>query len=140
MTEDLARRIIFVDFEASCLPGDRQRSYPIEVAAGIPETGEVRSWLIRPEQVWLDEWDWHDESEQIHGLAREHLLTHGLSRAQVARELQAFIGDREVISDNPSAEGYWLAVLVGEERARSVAWLSLLYETITGGTEAKPYS
>lgn len=135
MIENLARRICVVDFEASCLPGGGRRSYPIEVAAGVPETKEVRSWLIRPELTWLDAWDWHAEAEQLHRLTPEYLLAHGLPRAQVARELQAFIGDREVVSDNPAAEGWWLAVLFSEERPRSVGWLSLLYEAITAGSK-----
>ena len=134
MTENVVRRIVVVDFEASSLPGPG--SYPIEVAAGIPETGEIRSWLIRPEPVWLESWVWDPESERIHRLTREHLLAHGLPRAQVARELEAFIGGREVVSDNPRAEGYWLGVLFGEQRPRSVGWLSLLYEAIMAGTKA----
>lgn len=135
MTEELTRRICVVDFEASCLPGGGRRSYPIEVAAGMPETGEVRSWLIRPELTWLEAWDWHAEAEQLHRLTREHLLGHGLPRAQVARELEIFVGDRELVSDNPAAERYWLGVLYQEERPRSVGWLSLLYEAITAGSK-----
>lgn len=135
MTEELARRICVIDFEASSLPGGGRRSFPIEVAAGIPETGEVRSWLIRPERDWLEDWDWHYEAEQVHGLTREYLLAHGLPRDQVARELHAFIGDREAVSDNPRAEAYWLGVLYQEERPRSVGWLSLLYEAITVGSK-----
>jgi hypothetical protein len=132
MIHDLVRRIVILDFEASCLP-QSGRSYPIEVGAGIVETGEVRCWLIRPERQWLKAWDWHDESEQIHGLTRAYLLAHGLPREQVGDELMAFIGHRELVSDNPRAEAAWLAVLLDEERLRPIAWLSLLYEALTAG-------
>jgi hypothetical protein len=131
-TEDIARRIVIVDCEASCLPGEGRRSYPIEIAAGVPETAEVRIWLIKPARVWLDEWDWYQEAEQLHRLTRNHLLAHGLPRLQVARELKDFIGDREVVSDNPAAEGHWLAVLYGEEQPRRVGSLVLLYAAIMG--------
>jgi hypothetical protein len=131
-TKDVARRIAIVDVEASCLAGGGRRSYPIEIAAGIPETGEIRSWLIKPEHIWLDEWDWYEEAEQLHRLTRNHLLAHGLPRLQVARELTDFVGDREVVSDNPTMEGYWLAVLYGEEKPRRVGSLLLLYAAIMG--------
>jgi len=110
-----------------------RRSYPVEVGVGIPETGEVRSWLIKPEPDWIDAWDWYYEAERIHRLTRGHLLAHGLPRAQVARELSAFLGDREVVSDNP-AEGYWLDVLFGEEEPQRVSSLALLYDATGAAT------
>lgn len=131
-TTDIARRISIIDVEASCLAGGGRRSYPIEIAAGIPKTGEVRSWLIKPERIWLDEWDWYEEAEQLHRLTRNHLLAHGLPRQQVARELTDFVGGREVVSDNPTMEGYWLAVLYGEDKPRRVGSLLLLYAAIMG--------
>jgi len=131
--EDSAHRIVIVDFEGSCSPGDGRRSYPVEVAAGLPETGEIRIWLIKPERDWLDAWHWYYEAEQLHRLTRDHLLAHGLPRAQVARELSAFLGDREVVSDNPTAEGYWLGVLLGEDQPKRVGSLVRLYATIMGG-------
>lgn len=130
--EDSVRRIAILDFEASCRP-NVGRSYPIEVAVGIPETGEIRSWLIKPERAWIAEWDWYYESELVHGLTRDHLLAQGLARAQVVRELSAVIGNREVVSDHPPAEGYWLAVLFGEEKLRPVGALGALLEEIAGG-------
>jgi len=112
---EAASRIAIIDFEASALPGKGRRSFPIEVGAAVPKTGEVRSWLIRPERVWLDEWDWYYESEQVHRLTREHLLRCELPREQVAREMQGFIGGRALLSDNPAAEGYWFGLLYSEE-------------------------
>ena len=132
-TEDSAHRIVILDFEASCAPGDGRRSYPVEVAAGLPETGEIRIWLIKPERDWLDAWDWYYEAEKLHRLTRDHLLAQGLPRAQVARELSAFIGEREVVSDCPPAEGHWLAVLFGEAQPRPVGALGALLEAIAGG-------
>ena len=134
-TNNIARRVSIIGTEASCLPGDGRRSFPIEIAAGIPDTGAVRSWLIKPERIWLEEWDWYYEAEQLHRLTRDHLLARGLPRQQVARELGEFILDREVVSDNPAAEGHWLAVLYGEEKPRRVGSLLLIYAAITGVSE-----
>lgn len=131
MTES-ASRIAIIDFEASALPGKGRRSFPIEVGVGIPETGAVRSWLIRPERVCLDEWDWYYESEQVHRLTREYLLKHGLPRELVAREMQDFIGGRDLVSDNSAAEGYWLGILYGEEQPRDVGSLMLVYAATMG--------
>jgi hypothetical protein len=104
-----------LDFEASCLPQADRRSYPIEVAVGFPEDGEIRSWIIRPEPVWLAEWDWSNESEKLHGLSQTILLSEGRPRAQVAREVERAIVGRRLFSDNPSYEKYWLSVLLNRE-------------------------
>lgn len=105
---------LILDFEASCLAGPRVRSYPIELAIGDPAAGSVRSWLIRPEPVWLAEWDWAPESERIHGISQAQLLAEGRPRAEVAREVRASLQGRTAFSDNPAYEAYWLAVLLDE--------------------------
>jgi hypothetical protein len=38
----------------SCLAQPGAWSFPIEVAIGVPETGEIRAWLIKPEREWID--------------------------------------------------------------------------------------
>jgi len=129
---ETARRIVLVDCEASSLAQPGVRSFPIEIAVGVPETGEIRSWLIKPEREWIDEWDWDPGAERVHGLSRDYLLGHGLPRAQVAREVREAIGPREIMSDNPPYEAHWLAVLWGEAKPPQVGSLLILYAAIAG--------
>jgi hypothetical protein len=129
-----SRKVVVLDFEATCLVSVGIRSYPIEVVIGDPDTGDVQSWLIKPEREWLDSWDWSEDSEWIHGLTRQHLLAHGHPRAQVAREVLAVIGDREPLSDNPAFEQYWLWVLNGSAfPSLRVGHLGDLLEYIAAG-------
>jgi len=128
-----SRPIAIIDFEASCLPGHGRRSYPIEVAVGLPETGELTIWLIKPEREWLEGWDWYYEAEQMHGLTRPHLLAHGLPRAHVARELLAAVDGHEVLSDCPRYEHHWLSVLIGRDPGLRVGALGALLDDVAGG-------
>lgn len=45
------RPFLLIDFEASALRGRGVRSFPIEVALGWPDTGEVWDW---PEPEWMN--------------------------------------------------------------------------------------
>lgn len=108
---ETARRIVLVDCEASCLVQPGSRSFPMEIAIGVPETGEIQSWLIKPKREWIDEWDWDPGAERVHGLSRDYLLGHGLPRAQVACEVHEAIGPHEIMSDSPPYEAHWLSVL-----------------------------
>lgn len=70
----------FLDIEASSLS---PRSYPVEIAWGDTDSGEVESHLINPERVafWLD---WDPGSESVHGLSRPYLRRNGEDPATVA--------------------------------------------------------
>jgi hypothetical protein len=128
----MAKLVAVLDFEASCLAQPDRQSYPIEVAVGFPETGEIRSWIIRPEPEWLAEWDWSFESEKLHGLTQATLLAQGQSRSEVAQLVEAAIEERRLLSDNPVYEEYWLSLLL--QRRVSVGSLdSHLLETAGGG-------
>jgi hypothetical protein len=75
----------FLDIEAS---GLSPRSYPVEVAWGDTESGEVESHLINPDRVafWLD---WDPASESVHGLSRGYLRRNGEDPAEVAHRANA---------------------------------------------------
>lgn len=61
-------------------------------------------------------------------------LAHGEPRAKVAFEVQQAIGGREVLSDNPAYEQYWLWVLQGGRYlGYRVGSLAELFVEIAGG-------
>lgn len=99
--------IIAIDFEASCLPR-HGRSFPIEV--GIARPGEAsKSWLIRPHSSWTN-WDWTEEAENLHGIARSEVERNGLPAKQVVAELVAAIDNAVLVADS-SIDAYWLDTL-----------------------------
>lgn len=102
-----ARRILTLDFEASCLPC-RGRSFPIEV--GVSDLhGNARSWLIRPMPEWRD-WYWSSSAEALHGIRREQLEREGLPAAEVLALLAAATAGARVIADS-YLDGQWLRTL-----------------------------
>lgn len=110
-------RIAIIDFEASCLPTPTRMSFPIEVAVGIPETGEVWSSLIRPEPHWLEKGVWDPASERLHNISRDVLLRKGRPRIEVVQQITRVGRGRLLVSDNPAYEAYWLAILTGAQPA-----------------------
>lgn len=79
----------FLDIDASSLS---PRSYPVEIAWGDTDSGEVEAHLINPERValWLD---WDSAGESVHGLSRPYLRRNGEAPEVVAhRANQALYG------------------------------------------------
>ena len=127
-----ASSAVILDFEASCLP--EPGSYPIEVGACICATGETASWMIHPTAAWLETGVWSTDAETIHGISREQAIAEGQPPAEVLAALTAFVGDHEVLSDSPSAEGFWLrrlAAAAGQEPPFAVGDLDSLLTTIS---------
>lgn len=89
----------FVDFEASSLGN---ASYPIEVAWNIGE--EIESHLIAPCAGWTD---WNRDAEAIHGIPRDELVASGKPAGFVVARMQAALGGRLVLSDNPDYDWFW---------------------------------
>ena len=90
-----------LDFEASSL--DRENSYPISV--GLIAGGKTHYWLIKPKKEWTD---WSERSAQVHGLKREHLLTHGTPVDEVLENIKSILGKNKFIySDCPKWEEIW---------------------------------
>jgi hypothetical protein len=100
-------RIATIDFEASCLPC-HGRSFPIEVAIAH-EGGACRSWLIRPVPAWSD-WDWTEEAEGLHGLARTTLHARGVPVDVVVAELAEAARGCQVFADS-HLDAAWLDML-----------------------------
>ena len=98
---------IIIDLEASGLLG---ASYPLSVAWGA-HVDAVECHLIRPEQTWLDEGDWDECAEAIHGFTLKHLLDKGEPAQQVAERLAEALAGRVIYSDAPNFDRYWLEVL-----------------------------
>lgn len=105
--------INIIDIEASGLHFD---SYPIEIAVSV--NGELKSWLIKPEDHWRY---WCDIAESMHGISREQLQQEGMSAMQVAAELNEFLqGAGEIYSDAAYWDNDWIDTLylaVNQERA-----------------------
>jgi hypothetical protein len=82
----------FLDIEASSLS---PRSYPVEVAWGDSDSGEVESHLINPDRVafWLD---WDPASESVHGLSRPYLRRNGEEPSVVAHRANTVLYGRIV--------------------------------------------
>lgn len=131
-------RLFVLDFEASCLPS-YGRSFPIEVGVCDVETGEVSSWLIRPDIAWR-KWDWDPEAEQVHGLTRHRLQAEGRPASQIFFELADTVKGAGVVSDS-SADAEWLMALcsaAGRAPPFEVGSMGELLETMLGsGDEAR---
>jgi hypothetical protein len=124
---------LIIDFEATSLS---QGSWPIEVAVGWPISGEVRSWLIRPDGDWLRRWDWSPAAERLHGIRPSMLLDEGRPAHEVAREVLAASGNALIYSDNVAAEQIWLRRLLSVVPVGIIPRVEPvqdLYDAITGG-------
>lgn len=111
MTDNLLRPIACLDFEASCLPTPAHESFPIEVGVAFVDTGEIRSWLIRPTAEWLQIGYWDPASERVHGISLEILQRDGQGVEVVRRELASAVDGHVVVSDNRWYEQTWAEIL-----------------------------
>lgn len=92
------------DIEAS---GLGRGSYPIEVGYVLSD-GHSHCMLIRPEPDWVG---WDPEAEKLHGISREHLLSHGRSVTEVASLLNHSLAGKTLYSDAWGNDQSWLALL-----------------------------
>lgn len=111
--EILSRRDVFcIDIEASALG---EQSYPIEIGLANVKSGEVRSWLVRPTELWLNEYIWAADSALIHNIPRQMLIDEGVPSEQVIEEMKEFLGRRpKLLSDDEDCDKSWLTTLKGE--------------------------
>lgn len=93
---------LFIDFEASSL--SLLDSYPIEVGICL-SSGEVKSWLITPHVLWRD---WSVESERVHGISKDILLSEGVHYKSVAEQLNQVIGHQTIYCDAVAHDSFWL--------------------------------
>lgn len=97
---------IFIDVEASDWP--HLGGYPVEI--GWASAAGSSGFLIRPHETWSA---WSPKAEAIHGIAREALLTEGVSCQEAVERLEAAIGGQIVYSDAAAFDTEWLATLYG---------------------------
>jgi hypothetical protein len=105
-------RVAFIDLEASGLGSN---SFPTELGwAMIHEGGSVgsASCLIRPPPKWtLYANAWSAASERLTGITQEMLDQEGLPPGEAMKKLLAAVGERELFSDEPEFDAYWLGML-----------------------------
>jgi hypothetical protein len=95
---------IIIDVEAS---GFGKGSYPVEVGVVLPD-GSRHCYLITPARTWNF---WDAEAEEIHGISRELLLTHGRPLQDVAWRLNELLRNKIVYSDAWAFDMSWLGKL-----------------------------
>jgi hypothetical protein len=99
-----------MDFEAS---GLGPASYPVEVAWGDTDTGEVEAHLIDPTPI--PEWDApiEDVALQMHGLTRDYLAEYGDHPDRVARRMSEALAGQTVYAGS-HYDGMWLGELFAD--------------------------
>jgi hypothetical protein len=100
-----------IDIEAS---GFGRHSYPIEVGYALPD-GRSRCTLICPATHWTH---WDPAAEQVHGITRPTLFSHGRPAAEVAGMLNADLAGRTVYCDGWAHDYAWLAAIFEEAGLR----------------------
>ncbi|MCM2680552.1 3'-5' exonuclease [Echinimonas agarilytica] len=93
-----------IDIEAS---GFGRGSYPIEIGVCLANQ-ECHCFLIKPESSWVH---WSNQAEQIHGISREIILTHGISVREVAETLNKLLKGLVIYSDAWGQDQSWLMKL-----------------------------
>ena len=96
-----------IDIEAS---GFGAGSYPIEVGFVRPD-GRAFCSLVQPPPHWTH---WDERAQAVHGLARDTLLAHGRSAAEVARRLNEDLAGLTVYCDAWAHDFPWLMKLFDE--------------------------
>ncbi len=97
--------VVFLDFEASSLG---KHGFPIEVA-WASDSGTEESHLIRPAPSWTE---WAADSEAVHGITRERLMTEGTPHDEVARRMVAVLTGHALYATAPSWDGQWMSRLL----------------------------
>lgn len=111
--------IAFIDLEASGLSA---RSWPIEAGWCFVD-GAAQAMLIRPDETWsLDDWD--EDAQALHGVAHETLLKKGAPVKEVCEKLNAALAGKQVFSDAPDWDGFWLYRLFQAAKLRQQFVLS----------------
>ncbi|UEM03452.1 hypothetical protein JL101_026405 [Skermanella rosea] len=133
--QEEVRPLVVLDVEASGLPPN---TFPIEIGITFVETGETRTWLIRPSEEWRSWW-WDPAAEAIHGISLDEIEKSGLPAVQVYHELVGAIAGHEVLTDSPADE-VWLTALfraAGQETLGFRVWsVWNIVELLAGGNDA----
>ncbi|GJL91013.1 hypothetical protein [Hyphococcus sp.] len=115
------KNIAFIDLEASGLSA---RSWPIEVGWCFA-SDKPQALLIKPSADWsLDEWS--PEAEALHGVSHKKIMAKGADPKLVCEKLNAALAGKEVYSDAPDWDGFWLYRLFQSAKIRQNFKLSEL--------------
>ncbi len=95
---------LIIDVEAS---GFGPSSYPIEIGVVLND-GVKFCTLIQPAKGWTH---WDKEAENMHGISRDILMTHGQPIDQVADHLNRMLKGMTLFSDGWVVDKTWIATL-----------------------------
>ena len=118
------KNAVVLDIEAS---GLEEGSFPIEVAWIGVNYDEFDTFFIKPEPTWTY---WDKQAECIHGLSRTLITRAGIACCEAVSRLDANLRNRDVYSDAPEWDGYWLDRLysaVEKKRRWSLKKINLYY-------------
>lgn len=93
---------VVLDIEASGLV---EGSFPLEVAWIGVNHDEFDTFFIKPESHWTH---WDEQAESIHGISKSLVSRTGIACYEAVSRLDANLAKREVLSDAPEWDGYWL--------------------------------
>jgi hypothetical protein len=89
--------------------------------------------------VGIEKWtDWSNLSQQVHGISRDELVSHGKSPEWICRRMNDQLSGRCVYTDNPAYDGMWLAELFSITDLRLKFRLGLADELLFGRIYPNP--
>lgn len=118
------KNAVVLDIEAS---GLEEGSFPIEIAWIGVSNNEFDNFIIKPEKVWTH---WDEYAEGVHGLSRSLIERTGISVSEAVSRLDKYLVNRDVFTDAPEWDGYWLDRLynaVGKKRSWTLKKINLYY-------------
>ena len=105
--------LVFIDCEAT---GLHNPSYPIEIGIATCDH-RCEGYLIKPSPLW-SQVAWDPKASQIHKITMDQLVRDGKDIEWIANWLNEKCEGKEVFSDNPNYENFWLSVLFRDTRPR----------------------
>lgn len=112
VSDEQAEHIAFIDFEASSLGSG---SFPTEIGWAFIAGNRVHSGssLIRPEPRWIRlPSAWSAASERLTSITRDMLDREGVPADEALPRLLQSVDDRQLLSDEPAWDLYWLGQLI----------------------------
>lgn len=96
------KNAVVLDIEAS---GLEVGSYPIEIAwIGVLDNA-FDNFLIKPDKEWIL---WDSLAQEVHGISRMVIERAGITACEATTRLDHFLKYKEIYSDAPEWDGYWL--------------------------------
>jgi hypothetical protein len=95
---------VIIDIEAS---GFGRGSFPIEIGYYMPD-GQSFCTLVIPDAAWTH---WDESAEQVHGISREVLISHGRPAVEICLNLNRSLRGQRVYCDAWAYDYVWLSLL-----------------------------